>query len=1105
MSTRTGQALRSGTVATLRGCGLLMRFLFALVLLAALGIGALSWRLDQGPIWLPMLARGIEQAGDGQVGGMHLRVDRAGIAWTGWREGHLSPVEFRVVGARLLDEAGHVRAELPDGAVALSLPWLLRGKVAPRRIEMASPKLTLVRQMDGGVSLDFGLSTPESLSDTQPAEEDQQGEGAGDALLGMLSGEGGGPLSALQEIILVDGEVTVIDRQGGGVWRFAGVEASLRRRAVPGRAMPGISGSGKAQLLLGVERVPITLSGESEAASASVPAGVKVSATLTGLKPDRLASFSPVLKPLAGIDAPMTLGVSGRFGLDGALREARAQLDIGAGRLTISPTSALMLDSARLAVAVTPDTAILEPSEIRLAPASAQPAAVDLTIPAGQSPAPVIRLRGQAALDQTHWKGRLEVSLDRVAMAELPAFWPQGLSHNTRDWLAENVTAGTARNGVLRVGAETEADFSGFKLTALEGSMSVDDATVHWLRPVPPLSGVSGTVNFSPTEVNIRAQGTQSGTALQVQEANLRFYALDTNDEQLQIEGKFSGPVADMLTVLKHPRLKLFDKRPLEIKSPAGTAEVQLSLGLPLLADLPAERITVNTTARISNMRVADAVLGQPIERGQFTLNVTNRGLKASGTATVGGVPGKLGMEMDFRDGPATQVITRESAEIRGDAQALSRFGLDFSDLVNGPVGVVVNTERRRNGRGDVAVKADLRDAAVDIDALGWSKPRGAAATGEATLRLQGERLLSADSIRLTGPRLAVSGQAFFGDGNRFERVELGDARIDESRFSGTVSRPLREGSPWRFSLRGSSLDLSGILADKPGAPPASSSDSTPVSIDARFDRVLLGPGRVLGNVSGTAQSDARGVLREARISGRTDSAEGAFDLIVTPRSGGRDLKITAQDGGALLKAFDVLKTVSGGKLVATGRWQSNAPGSALVGQAEMDGFTITNAAAIGKFLQAITLYGLVDAARGPGLSFNRAIIPFALTPEVLQLNEARAFSASLGVTAKGQIRRHDGRIDLDGTVVPAYAFNTLLGNIPILGRLFSPERGGGLIAVNWGMHGSADDPSVTVNPLSVLTPGFLRGLFGIFDNASPGNSSVTPPGQAGQEPARQN
>ena len=108
----------------------------------------------------------------------------------------------------------------------------------------------------------------------------------------------------------------------------------------------------------------------------------------------------------------------------------------------------------------------------------------------------------------------------------------------------------------------------------------------------------------------------------------------------------------------------------------------------------------------------------------------------------------------------------------------------------------------------------------------------------------------------------------------------------------------------------------------------------------------------------------------------------------------------------------------------------------------------------------------------GPGLGFSRLVAPFALTPEVLTLTEARAYSASLGITAKGTINRRRQRIAMEGTIVPAYIFNSLLGNLPLLGRLFSPETGGGLFAATFRLSGPVDDPQVNVNPLAALTPG---------------------------------
>ena len=93
-----------------------------------------------------------------------------------------------------------------------------------------------------------------------------------------------------------------------------------------------------------------------------------------------------------------------------------------------------------------------------------------------------------------------------------------------------------------------------------------------------------------------------------------------------------------------------------------------------------------------------------------------------------------------------------------------------------------------------------------------------------------------------------------------------------------------------------------------------------------------------------------------------------------------------------------------------------------------------------------MTLYGLVEVVQGPGMGFTQLVAPFKLTNDLLELDDARAYSPSLGMTAKGKADLARNRCDVQGTIVPAYFFNSLLGGIPFVGRLFSPERGGGVI-----------------------------------------------------------
>ena len=174
------------------------------------------------------------------------------------------------------------------------------------------------------------------------------------------------------------------------------------------------------------------------------------------------------------------------------------------------------------------------------------------------------------------------------------------------------------------------------------------------------------------------------------------------------------------------------------------------------------------------------------------------------------------------------------------------------------------------------------------------------------------------------------------------------------------------------------------------------------------------------------------------------------------------------------------------------GEFNDSEPEHTLSGTLDIVDFRVARAPALGKLLQAVTFYGLVDALGGPGLNFSRLSAPFQLTDDALVLSDARAFSPSLGLTAKGVINRAGDRLDLTGTLVPAYVFNSLLGRIPLIGKLFSAEKGGGLFAMNYSLHGPTDNPSVSANPLSALTPGILRGMFGIFD--LPTESQKAPP-----------
>lgn len=1026
--------------------------LLGLAILLLLALAGAGWRLAQGPVELPMLARAIEDGANAPEGDTRLEVGRATVAWEGWRgAAGLTPLELRLSGVRLLGRDGALRAELPDSVVSLSLPWLLRGEIAPRRLELLGPVLQLRRDEAGRFALQLGLA------------EAPGGPGAGgptpldDLLAEMMHPPAEDtPRGALAALSVSGARVVVEDAALGLVWSLDDTAIELRRQPAG-----GVVGRGTATLRLGETRVPLVL----EAQAAGQPAEIALQLTLPEIRPAALAGLAPALAPLAALDATARIELSGRLDAEGRPRNGEASLATGPGALDLGQGRRVPVRALEARLGWEAD------GKLRL------PRAVLRLDGPGT---PTVTGQAEAEPRDGGWRLRGQLGLDAAPIAEFGRWWPEGIGGGERAWILANITAGQVRNGRWEAELQAGRDLGDVQLLALSGQVEVADATVHWLRPIPPVENAQGVVSFAPTEVVARvATARQAGTGVQARDATLRFGFAPGATPSADLQIGLAGPVADVLAVLQHPRLRLFERRPLPVKDPAGTLDGRVALGFPLLADLPVEQLRIRAQARAQNVRIADILLGRAIERGQFELNVDNDGLRVNGTATLAEISARLGVEMDFRPGPATQVVTRETVQARADARQLAALGLVLEELVGGPVALDVRTERRRNGQGRVAVRADLRDATLMIDPLAWSKPPGQNAGADATLRLAGDQLEAIDAFRVEANALSVRGSATFGRGTRLERILISEGVVEGSRLGGEARPPARPGAPWSVTLRGPALDLRRVMADDTPAGPPPAEPGPAVAIDGRFERVLLGERRELAGVEARVLVDGRGVVREGRLTGQA-GPRGPFEATIVPQGQGRALRATAEDAGALLRAFDVLRTLEGGRLTLNAAYGHNGPGAPLSGTAEMTDFSVRNAPGFAKLLQAMTLYGLVEALSGPGLSFARLQAPFALTPEALTLGESRAFSASLGLTAKGTFDRRRQRLAMEGTIVPAYFFNSLLGNIPLFGRLFSPEAGGGVFAATFRVQGPVDDPQVSVNPLAALTPGFLRGLFGI-------------------------
>lgn len=1042
-----------------RGLKLLARVCLTLALLAGLALGGVVWRLEQGPVSLPWLARQAESLANQALTDQSIGIGAAEISWAGWREGHRSPVAVQFFDISLSDKEDGLIAVLPRVDASLSAGSLLRGQIALRGLELRGLGLLAKRDKAGALSL--GLTgAPRAEGAAPPGAEL-------DALAEIITAWLAPPteataLSPIRRIALLDTRLALSDEASGRV-----LSADLPSLVLQRRAVGGLELAGRAVLELADQRIPVEIAGNLERALWRGEASL----TARGIRPAVLARASAELAPLAALDAEAEITLIARFAgtprpdlLMGRLRTGAGMLHFSNGRGNL-PFASVLLDATMAEDVVRVERLAFSPQP------SPRPDA---------APPPVIRASGEARLQEGMWQTTVELSLRGLDIADLPHYWPPSVAPKPREWLAENLTAGMLREGNWRIAARIGADGSAAQITELSGLARADGVTVHWLRPIPPFEAAAGEARFSLDRIEITAnKGQQAGTAI-VTDGAMVSISLTTDPEITRIEAKLRGPLAEAWAVLRHPRLKIFERRPPPINDPSGTLEAAtLKLAFPLIKALDIEQVAIQADLDVRDLRIPRIAFDRDLERGVARVSVTNAGLTATGTGVLGDIEARIRQETDFRNGLATDIVAREIISARADARQLAALGLDGRPLLEGPVQLELRNETRRNGQARLAVRADLRAATLSLEPLAWAKPPGTTGNAEAMVLMRGGQVTLIESFRIETPDALIRGRANELRQNVPQRIELTTAALGRSRFTGELRPPAtRVGGQWNINLRGPVLDMAPAL-DSHVVPEKPVEEGTAARLEARFDRVLLPHGKEIAGLEAQLQVNALGVTQQANITARLPG-RGSFTANIAPDGQRRAFNLTSDNGGELLRAFGVLKTIQGGKLSVTGRYENSRPGATLTGDAVLEDFVVRDAPGLGKVLQAMTLYGLVDALSGPGLNFTRATIPFSLSPDTLVLQDARAFSSSLGVTAKGRIDRRRDTIDTEGTIVPAYIFNTLLGRIPLFGRLFSPEEGGGLFAVSYRMRGPLNDPQITVNPLAALTPGFLRGIFGI-------------------------
>ena len=1042
-----------------------------LLILGVLAAGS-AWRLSQGPVSIRFLlpyAQDLLQQQDSRFGA---EMDDLILTWAGWERA----LDVRAVGVRLTekDTPGPV-ARIREVSVTLSARALAEGKAAPTSLEIIRPRIRLIRDEAGDIQFDLATA-PAGAPEDSPAPATGNNNDLLALLLDELSGpaQSGSSLRYLNRVSVVGAVLRLEDRQLGLNWGARHADITLERARV------GLRAAFDLDVELQTSRPEL----EGEALFDRSAGHVDVNLAFTRLNPGLLGDRLPALAGLKTSTAEFGGTGTLRVSLAGDIERAEFTLNSGEGSFAAPDINPSPYGFRSVSINGRLNR---NPDQIQIADAT-----VDFGATKASLAGVVTRVGKIAAINAM-------VTVPAMPADDLKKFWPPGAASGARAWVTGNMRDGEYRDAAASLTARIPIDGKDagkIIVDSINGRINVSGVTIDYLSPMPPLKNTNATGTFSDNRFDFAVQGGNVGD-LVLDRGTVAITGIGLQREALALTAEIKGPVRSALDIVAHPRLDLLSRVGLNREGAAGTHTTRLEIEFPLITNLKAEEVRVRSASKIADLALADVVKGRGITGGAVSLDVDNTSMTAKGRAMYAGAAADFEWRQDFIT--SANVQTRITAKATLDAEMRALFDVYMHEEIEGPVPISLIYEQRRDNTETFSAGLNLTDSTFTLPGFEWVKPAGAEATAEIAILMTDGRITELPEFRINAGAFRAAGKGTFGppasesgspatmSGPVIETLDIESFILGNTSFSATVRRAADRS--FTIDVSGGGFDAAPFISQDLGGIDAP--ELPALSLTGTFGRFWIGQGEPTSNVRMELKRKATKWQRIV-IEGALPDGGKAISIKMLPTPEGHSLEIYSADAGSLLKAMDVTESIRTGVIEIAGN-RIGGPDAPWRGIAEMKRFRVANAPNFARLLTLASLTGINDTISGKGIAFSSLSSPFVFENEVATIEEARAVGSELGITATGKIDFGKDAIDIDGTIIPAYTINSLLGQIPVIGTILTGEKGGGIFAASYKISGPVEKPQISVNPLSALAPGFLRKL---IDGSGASETESRPPTQ---------
>ncbi len=654
-------------------------------------------------------------------------------------------------------------------------------------------------------------------------------------------------------------------------------------------------------------------------------------------------------------------------------------------------------------------------------------------------------------------------SVHNMPVLSVPDVWPPSLGPDAYSWVKENIT-----NGMVNT-AHFILSLKGEELTAVKGLLDVQNTTVRYMEQMPPIEQVSGKVILQLGQVDIEATQGQSNQ-LKLNHALLNLTELLSDQPIAHIEIDAEGPLNEAFSLINHPPLYFADEFHIIPQTTSGQGEVNLILDFPLDENIALKDIKTSTTATLKNVAMPLPQSEFEINDGLLNLVVTNDELTINGSAIIDNqFETLISCTQPFTTNNPYNLKCHAKTQILGGD--LRQFSPALADIAAGPMDIDLVLIQKDLNETELNLSADLTQTTLNLWPISYIKNEKDKASLSSQFIFKDNHLLRIPSFTLTAQKDNVE---ITGNLELEKNIELHLKKIKAPRNEASIFFKKDKENMITLDIKGKALNLTEVAHGR-----WLNEEKTPEEVQKEqscrsnsftgtviLDKLYLAPLSPLTNIQVH-------LIKKDNIWQKIDAIAYAEDEPISFKlnSNKKELLVRSDNIGKILKQTGYTSRIDGGKLRSTIKQDDKGT---LTGTVHIQKYHLSG---VNFLMKAATILGILDAFTGESITFKEATIPFVLTPEnVLTIKDAVASGTSLGLTLNGTVTYDE--MNFKGSIIPAYAINSLPGKIPFIGRLFSGDKGGGLFGVSFEATGSPRQPEISFNPTSILTPGIIRNIF---------------------------